>query len=119
MREGDHQWLNQFNAIFFVLNSPGQFIKSVAIENYKDTLWNIKRRLDKNSQQLKEFFVDNCCHWRKKIQQIFGKDTNVLLDLFHAIQRVQTKIPKKHPLHLKCCYDFLLVFRAVTDSSKE
>ena len=124
MRKGDQKWTQQFNAIFCVLNASGQVMswkltKSAAFENCKDILENIKERLNKNNQELREFVIDNCCHWRKKIQQIFGEDIKVLLDLFHAIQRVIVKIPKRHPLRQKCCHDFRLVFQDVTDSGTE
>lgn len=39
--------------------------------------------------------VDNCCTVRKKLQGVFGENTVVKLDIFHAIQQIVTKIPKR------------------------
>lgn len=39
--------------------------------------------------------VDNCCTVQKKLQGIFGECINVKLDVFHAIQRIVQKIPKR------------------------
>ena len=35
--------------------------------------------------------------WRNKLQDVFGADLSVKLDLFHAVQRVIKKIPKRDP----------------------
>ena len=39
----------------------------------------------------------------------------VSLDIFHAIQRISTKISKRHPFHSKCLQDLSLVFRDPKD----
>lgn len=32
-----------------------------------------------------------------KLQEVFGEDATVRLDVFHAVQRITRKIPKRHP----------------------
>ena len=39
--------------------------------------------------------VDNCCTADKKLQGIFGGNTAIKLDIFHAIQQIMTKIPMR------------------------
>ena len=38
-----------------------------------------------------------------------------LLDIFHAVQRISTKISKCHPFYSKCLQDLSLVFRDPKD----
>ena len=40
------------------------------------------------------FFLDNCCHWRKKIKTIFEK-VPVKLDCFQGIRRFVPTLPRK------------------------
>ena len=53
------------------------------------------------------------------MQQIFGEDTIVSLDIFHAIQRVTRKMSKRHPFFFECMNDFKMVFRSPTDIGKK
>ena len=41
------------------------------------------------------------------------------LDLFHAIQRVTRKMPKRHAMYYACINDFKMVFRSPTDIGKK
>ena len=43
----------------------------------------------------------------------------IKLDLFHAVQRIASKIKKRHPLRRKCLDSFRLVFRQSGDIEKE
>ena len=43
----------------------------------------------------------------------------VKLDLFHAVQRIASKIKKRHPLRRQCLESFRLVFRMPGDIGKE
>ena len=45
------------------------------------------------------------------MQEIFGSQCKVKLDIFHAVQRVVLKIPKRHPFHSPCARDMGMVFR--------
>ena len=65
------------------------------------------------------FIIDTCCTWRNKLQETFGKCTKVLLDLFHATQRITRTIVKTHPFQRSCVHDCSLVFRKSDDQSNE
>ena len=41
-------------------------------------------------------YIDNCCQWKRLLQEEFGNDVLVKLDLFHAIQHITSKMPKRH-----------------------
>ena len=43
----------------------------------------------------------------------------VKLDLFHAVKRITTTLPKKHPLIHQCTDDLRLVFRRDGDTGKQ
>ena len=72
-------------------------------------------RLQQQGVILQEFYVDNCCALRQKIQGVFGSQVKVFLDIFHAVQRVTKKIPKKHPYCHECLKSLTLVFRDPVD----
>lgn len=68
---------------------------------------------------MSEFYVDNCCAWRRQLQQVFGSELKVCLDIFHAVKRVGEKIPKRHPLRGSCMEEWQMVFRDPSDKGKE
>ena len=76
----------------------------------EDDLRALKNRLLSQGKALKEFYIDNCCTWRKKLQTVFGDQLVVCLDIFHAVKRVSDKIPKRHPLRQECMRDWQMVF---------
>ena len=82
------------------------------ISTRKDT---IHGRLQSQHQAVKVVYIDNCCQWRAKIQSVFGSHVQVLLDVFHAVQRVSKTISKRHPFHTRCLHDLRLAFRAPGD----
>ena len=57
-------------------------------------LHRLKDRLVTLGCSIGQFHIDNCCQWRAKLQSVFGNDTSVKLDPFHAIQR-PLQNPKK------------------------
>lgn len=78
----------------------------------EDTL---RERFTKQGKNLEEFFIDNCCALRSKLKSVFGEHLKVYLDIFHVVQRISCKIPKKHPYHHECMRDLRLVFRDISD----
>ena len=101
-RDFDHRWITQYNSLFCVTNEGGQVVtweltRSVAFSYVEDILLKLKDRLDKQGKSVKEFYVDICCSWRAKLQQVFGKNLKVYLDLFHAVKRVSSTISKEAP----------------------
>lgn len=119
-RDTDNRWITQRCALFCVLNSVGQVLtwkltSSVKFAHCADVLGNLQARLLRQHNTVKEFVVDICCSWRRQLQDVFGSDLTVLLDLFHATQRVLAKVPKRHKMRTMCVADFRLVFRDPTD----
>ena len=68
---------------------------------------------------LKEFYIDNCCSWRKKLQSAFGDDPIVYLDIFDAVKRFSEKIPKRNPLRRQCISEWQKVFRDSSDQGEK
>jgi hypothetical protein len=116
----DKKWACQYDSVFLVFNGYGkivswQFAKGNGFDHVRYLLHNIKKRNQEMNSEVKTVYVDNCCQWRQKIKEVFGPDVTVLLDVFHAVQRVTRKMPKKHPFHSICVQDFRLVFRLPGD----
>ena len=117
----DGSWANQFDSLFIVLNELGQVLtykltKGTAMNKVEDILKNLKCRLEQQGTMCHTIFVDNCCTVRGKFTEIFP-DALIKLDLFHAIQRVTSKVPKdrKHYLSPSFINDFRMIFRADGD----
>ena len=119
-RKEDRTWIRQYNSLFSVMNGKGQIVtwqltQTQGFENIRRLLQQLFMRLSSQGKIVKEFYIDNCCHWRKKLQEVFGADLAVKLDLFHAFQRISTKISKRHPFYSKCLHDLWLMFRDPSD----
>lgn len=91
----------------------------VSFSDVQDTLLHLKQRICSNGNQVKEFFIDNCCSWRNCLQSVFGKDLKVYLDLFHVVKRISDKIPKRHRLRSECMNHLRMVFRDPVDRGPE
>ena len=116
----DKKWIQQYNAAFFVLDNLGrvltwQFTNGTSFDDIELLLNNLHHRFKNQGCMIKQVFIDNCCHWRKKIKSIFGNETDVYLDLFHAVQRVSRVLSRKHPLYMTCISDLRRVFRSPGD----
>ena len=72
--------------------------KNLKFSNIKDHLILLRDRLSLQGKKITEFYIDNCCSWRSKLQEVFGTELCVRLDVFHAVKRISDKIPKRHPL---------------------
>ena len=119
-RDFDSRWTTQYNSLFCVLNHLGQVVTwrltpQLQFLKVENVLIALKQRLDSQGKCLKEFYIDNCCSWRKKLQSVFGPNLVVYLDLFHALKRLCDKIPKRHSLRAQCIQDYRMVFREPTD----
>ena len=51
----------------------------------------------------------------EKNSRSFRSQLKVMLDIFHAIQRVMKHIPKRHSFHSECVCDLKLAFRHPSD----
>lgn len=116
-------WIRQFDSLFSVMNEDGivlawQLTRGTGFARVKNLLVGIMNRLAKSGITLEGFSIDNCCAWRLLLQGVFGV-IPVKLDLFHAVQRIASKIKKRHPLRRQCLDSFRLVFRMPGDIGKE
>ena len=107
----DGKWVTLFETIFIVLNEEGvvvarQFTKSTSLEEVRPLLCKLKERIELPENASLSVYVDNCCQVRKQLQDIFGNDVLVKLDVFHAVQRILRSMSKKHTLFLPCLQDF-------------
>ena len=117
---GGFKWVKQFKSLFIVLNDNGQvlswqFADDTSIDTVFELLGEIKTRLNVKQEILKEIYVDDCCKVRYKLQNIFGQDVLVKLDLFHAMQRITKKASKRHPLFNDFVTSLKNVFRNPND----
>ena len=62
----------------------------------------------------KRIYTDTCCKWTSKLSEIFP-GVPIKLDLFHAVQRFTSSIPKRKQYHAEISRDYSLVFRSSTD----
>ena len=123
-RGTDKKWINQYSALFCVLNNIGQIVtwrltSSVMFSSVEGLLVTLRDRLAKQGVKVKEFYVDNCCSWRLKLQSVFGPDLRVVLDIFHAVKRIGDKIPKRHELRSACMDELRMVLRDPSDRGLE
>ena len=89
-------WVRQFDSLFTVMNEKGQVVgwrltRGTSFHKVEDMMLFLKKRFDAEGAEVKSIYIDNCCQWRRSIQDVFGSDMEVKLDLFHAIQRIITK----------------------------
>jgi hypothetical protein len=116
----DGKWATQFSSLMCVLNEEGKVLswklaKSEAFDHIEDMLQALKSRHTAQGIELKGACIDNCCHWRTKLQNVFGEYFAVVLNLFHAVSRITRKIPKRRSLRSQCikkskCFAHLLIF---------
>ena len=98
----DGKWITLYNSVFIAMNEHGlvvtwQFTKTTSLDEVRTQLQQLCSRMGEVCTQPITILVDACCSQRQKLQQIFGEDTIVSLDIFHAIQRVTRKMSKRHP----------------------
>ena len=89
----DERKKSQFNAMLIVMDKEGlilgfAFVRSQSLEDEvsKKLLKHINRY-----ESVKMVAVDNCCIVRKKLTSILGSADRVVLDVFHALQRVTSE----------------------------
>jgi hypothetical protein len=102
LRKSDKKWEKQYDSVFFVLNEDGvvltwQLTKGTAFSQVNSLFHTLYQRFCAQGKTVNMCVIDNCCSWRKKLQTVFGSQLTVLLDLFHAVQRIVKCISKKHP----------------------
>ena len=85
----------------------------------EDILKNLKCRLEYQGTLCHTLFVNDCCKVRGKFQEIFP-NTLIKLDLFRAIQRITSKVPKdrRHYLSSSFINNFKMMFQADADQGE-
>ena len=76
----------------------------------EDGLQSLSDRMKLANREVNMMIIDNCCMWRQKITEPFGKHIQVKLDLFHAVKHVASAASKKYPFYYAFLQDFRLVF---------
>ena len=74
-----------------------QLTKGTSFEKVRSRLVSLNTCTHEQGTTISAFYVDNCCMWQNKLQDVFGADLSVKLDLFYAVQRVIKNIPKRDP----------------------
>ena len=118
------KWMKQYDSLFAVMNEVGQVVtwQLVYGQSYstiETLLTSLKARLDKKGCLPQGICIDNCCHWRNKLQKTFGSCIQVKLDIFHAVQRIGLAMSKKHPFHWRCLKEFSKIVRQDGDNGEE
>ena len=115
----ESHWITQYNSAFIALNEKAQVLSwqltSTSLDEVEQLLSNLKCRHENAGKPISYICVDNCCQVSGKLTTIFGKVT-VVLDLFHAIQRVTKRIPSRYEYSTDCSHEFSKCFRTPGDS---
>ena len=117
----DGVWVPMYENLFIVLNERGQVMdyrlnKSTAFTHIEDIVVNLRDRL--LSQNVAELLVmlDNCCHWQNKMTSaLLPIKTAIKLDIFHALKRVTSTIPKTSPYRTEIVHQFRMFLRSTCD----
>lgn len=85
-------WTKQYDSLFMILNEFGQvlsfeFVKTTAFSSIENHIKSLETFL---GNAVKLIVLDNCCHWKSKIQKHFA-NADVKLDIFHAIKSITKK----------------------------
>lgn len=120
----DGRWITQYGCILMVLNEDGQVLawqltNSTSLSEVLPLLHELKERIDLPANMKLTIYVDNCCQVRKKLHEVFGNDTLVKLDVFHAVQRITRAMSKRHAFFHSCMHDVRMLFRNPTDIGKK
>ena len=76
----------------------------------------ILQKIVSGGAEIELIFIDNCCHVRAKLKELFPT-ASVKLDLSHAVARLTLHMPKRHPFYHEATCELGLVFREEDDIS--
>ena len=73
------------------MNEKGQIVtwqltQTQGFENIRLLLQQLFWRISSQGKIVKEFYINNCCHWKKKLQEVFWANLVVKLDIFQVIK---------------------------------
>ena len=88
-----HAWHRSLAVGSLLITHLRSLATGTGFARVKTLLIGIMNKLVKSGITLQGFSIDNCCAWRLLLQGVFGV-IPVKLDLFHAVQRIASKIKK-------------------------
>lgn len=125
VRASDNKWVKVYDGLFCVLNEYGQVVAfkmtpNLSFAAVSDLLEQVRDRLNFKEDTKVKLIVDNCCSWRRKLQEVFGVvHSQVFLDLFHGVKRISDTFDKGNPYTNDMLRDLRCVFRAPGDYDTE
>ena len=93
-----HNFSKAFAAALFILNEKGEVIsfKPTVTESLKDeTVIEMLHEIKQVSPEISLVMVDNCCHSRNTIKEVF-ENAEVKLDIWHGGERARRTVLKKN-----------------------
>lgn len=105
-------WTKQYDSLFMIFNEFGQvlsfeFVKTTAFSSIENHFKSLETSL---GNAVKLIVLDNCCHWKSKIQKHFA-NADVKLDIVHAVQSITKKVSKKNEFWKDIQKSLKVVFR--------
>ena len=88
----------------------GNLPKTEKFSEVSDAFLQLANRFkEQGLKQLKGIYTDTCCcKWASKFVAIFPR-VPIKLDLFHAVQRFTSSIPKRKQYHAEITLDYLSI----------
>ncbi len=116
----DHKWITQYNSVFIVMNEMGQvmswqFTTSQSTNEVRKLLQALHYRSKQQDKMIHSIIIDNCCQWKSFLQDVFGSNVNVKLDVFHAVQRITRTLSKKEKYYCQFLSELRMLFRRSGD----
>lgn len=114
-RPTDGKWIKKYKGLFIITNEKGQpvqwkFTKTEQFEEVKNTFTQLSERFKTQGKKISGIYTDTCCKWAGKFASVFP-GVPVKLDLFHAVQRLSSTIPKGTKYRAEILRTYSLVFR--------
>jgi hypothetical protein len=119
----DNVFVKQFDNCLFVMNEYGEIVawrltKTSAFEEIQDLLVDLKQRHVDKGIGIEIVLLDDCCKMHRLYEGVFGTETYVKLDLFHACQRVIQTVDNNN-FKFQFGKEFGLIFRCDGDLDEE
>ena len=119
--DNKRNWVRQFRSLYFIMNELGMVVHWRLMEDDTPARQEVmlKEVASRHNARVTDIYTDNCCGagQREMIQNAFP-GARVMLDLFHAIQRIVLTLSKKHQDNREACIDLVQCFREVSFNEK-
>ena len=108
-------WVRLFNSIFCVLGDNGnvlhwRFTRGESFDEVSDIFKDLKQRYQSLERDLEGIVIDNCCKWRGMFSLVLP-GVPVKLDLFHAVQRFLSALPRSIRVSSGIAKEYGMIFR--------